>query len=174
MRPSIDEYFLDMAKVVSSRSTCLRRSVGCVLVDGYGNVLSTGYNGVARGLPHCNESVNSNDPLLMNTGFAGESAGELDSLTQIKYPHACEGATAKSGQALDKCEAIHAEQNALLQCKDTNMIMTAYVTVSPCIHCVKMLMNTPCSKIVFSEEYVHTEAKELWLKMGGLWLHVRS
>ena len=54
MRPNTDEYFIAMATLVATRSTCARRAVGCVLVDDYKRVLATGYNGVAAGLPHCN------------------------------------------------------------------------------------------------------------------------
>ncbi|MCA3700613.1 MAG: dCMP deaminase family protein [Brevundimonas sp.] len=52
-RPDRDAYFLLIAQVVALRSTCSRRRVGCVLVDPRGRILSTGYNGVARGLAHC-------------------------------------------------------------------------------------------------------------------------
>lgn len=146
MRPSKDEYFLEMAKLVARRSTCLRRSVGAVAVNARGHVLSTGYNGVAAGMPHCNQE----DP------FAPDG-----------YPHACSGAWAKSGSNLDGCQAIHAEQNMLLQCRDVWEIETVYCTASPCLTCVKLLMNTSCLRIVFAEEYPHTEAKSLWVGHGG-------
>ena len=53
-RPSWDEYFLQIATLVSSRSTCLRRKVGAVIVKDK-RILTTGYNGVPRGLAHCVE-----------------------------------------------------------------------------------------------------------------------
>jgi dCMP deaminase len=59
--------------------------------------------------------------------------------------------------------ATHAEQNALLQCRDVEQIDTCYTTASPCITCVKLLMNTGCRSIVFAEEYPHPEAMDLWL-----------
>jgi len=80
-RPTQDEYFLKMAELVSTRATCARRKVGCVLVNSRKHILATGYNGVASGMPHC-----------------------------IDEP--CPGANYPSGEGLDKCEAIHAEQNA--------------------------------------------------------------
>lgn len=101
---------------------------------------------------------------ILATGYNGVAAG---------MPHCidtpCLGAQFPSGQGLDKCEAIHAEQNALLQCKDVYEIDTCYVTVSPCIHCVKLLMNTSCQRIVFARAYPHIEARELWIKSGRLW-----
>ena len=54
-RPTADEYFMAMAMLVATRSTCIRRQVGCVLVDENKNILATGYNGVVSGHPHCNE-----------------------------------------------------------------------------------------------------------------------
>jgi dCMP deaminase len=138
-RPSKTEWFLDMAELVARRSTCARRSVGCVLVNERGHVLATGYNGVAAGLPHCNEG------------------------------HPCPGATAPSGTALDSCEAVHAEQNALLQCRDVFSIFTAYVTVSPCTTCVKLLLSTSTRHLVFRERYPHPAALELWTRAGRTW-----
>ena len=110
-RPSKTTYFLAMAKLVSTRGTCARRRVGCVLSDQHGLVLASGYNGNGRGQKHC-----------------------------IDEP--CEGAKYKSGEGLEKCEAIHAEQNAILQCRNTEEIEKVYITVSPCVTCVKLLLNT--------------------------------
>jgi dCMP deaminase len=136
MRPSTDEYFMEMARLVAKRGTCCRRKVGCVLVDNNKFVVATGYNGRPSGFPHCEGS------------------------------NRCEGANAPSGMSLDACEAIHAEQNALLQCKDTQNVWSAYVTAFPCITCTKLLLNTSCQRIVFAEDYPHGRSKELWLEAG--------
>jgi dCMP deaminase len=61
MRPDIDTYFMKMARVVAERSTCLRRQVGAVLVKD-NHVLSTGYNGVARGVEHCKTCMRAGIP----------------------------------------------------------------------------------------------------------------
>ena len=60
------------------------------------------------------------------------------------------------------CPSAHAEQNALLQCRVPEQIHTIYLTLSPCINCIRIIMNTPCKRIVFLEEHSHTEAKKLW------------
>jgi dCMP deaminase len=86
--------------------------------------------------------------------------------SDVGFPNACAGACAKSGQDLHACEAIHAEQNALLQCRDVYQIDTAYVTASPCIHCMKLLMNTSCKRIVASSLYDQA-AIDLWLRTPG-------
>lgn len=139
MRPSRDEWALQLALLTGRRSTCCRRQVGCVLLNSRGHVLATGNNGVAVGLPHCNE-VN-----------------------------ACPGALAASGTQLDACQAIHAEQNALLQCRDVYAIETCYVTASPCVTCTKLLLNTSCQRVVFVEPYPQPAAQELWVAAGRTW-----
>jgi dCMP deaminase len=83
--------------------------------------------------------------------------------------HPCLGATCKSGEGLDLCEAIHAEMNCLIFTPDVMKIHTLYSTTSPCINCVKVIMNTSCERIVFLEEYPHLQAKDLWLSAGGEW-----
>lgn len=94
------------------------------------------------------------------------------------WPHCtdfpCKGAESSTGTDLDKCEAIHAEQNALLQCGISTIIYTAYCTHSPCIHCAKLLLNTSCERIVFRNEYSHTESKDLWLRDQNKrqWIHL--
>jgi len=54
-RPSISRYMMNLALVAATRTTCIRRGVGCVLTDLYGNLLAINYNGVASGQDHCNE-----------------------------------------------------------------------------------------------------------------------
>lgn len=157
MRPTRDQWGLELAQVTASRSTCLRRSVGCVLVDKRGHILATGYNGVAAGQKHCNEKR----PFTLRY---------VEDPPIPQHPHACPGAQSPSGTNLDGCQAIHAEQNALLQCRNVWEIHTCYVTASPCMTCVKLLLNTSCQRIVFAEEYPHTEAAGLWVDAGRIWL----
>lgn len=142
---------MEVAYVTAKRATCLRRQVGCVLLDARGHVLATGYNGVAAGQPHCNDELEAFDE------------------THLRHPHACSGAHSPSGTNLDACQAIHAEQNAMLQCRDVYQIDTCYVTCSPCITCIKLLLNTSCRRIVFDSEYPHPEAGRLWTQAGRLW-----
>lgn len=144
MRPGINDYFLSIAQIVSTRATCCRRKVGCVLTNKRNHILATGYNGTAAGLKNCTHFNPCNE-------IARDS---------------------KSGKNLDLCEAIHAEQNALLQCGNAHEIETAYMTHSPCITCVKLLLNTSCQVIIFHEEYPHNISKELWEKSGRKWIQL--
>lgn len=134
-RISKHEMFMSIAQTLSERSTCVRRGVGCVLVDRHGRVLATGYNGVPSGAVHCIE-----DP--------------------------CSGANSVSGTNLDGCLAIHAEQNALLQCSNVLDIHVCYTTLSPCITCIKLLLNTSCQQIVYSEAYADFQT------VFGIWTRI--
>lgn len=92
--------------------------------------------------------------------------GEVGVLARL-FPHTCTGHHLPSGQ--DSCEAVHAEQNAILQCHDTDKIATAYVTTSPCKPCLKLLLNTGCQRIVFDTEHTDPWPREQWLKAGRQW-----
>lgn len=144
MRPTLDQYLMELAKIAATRTTCIRRGVGCVLANKRGHVLSIGYNGVARGLPHCNERDEHH-----------------------AWGNLCEGHDLPPGK--DQCQAIHAEQNALIQCRDVWEIETAYVTLSPCKACLKLLLNTNCQRIVFLQEHTDPMPKALWLSAGRQW-----
>lgn len=106
---------------------------------------------------------------IIATGYNGVAAGLPHCLD-----HPCAGAACASGTGLDLCEAIHAEANALLQCKDVYDIHVAYVTTSPCTHCVKLLLNTSCLHIVFDQIYPHSTAEALWKSAGRSWLSIKD
>lgn len=125
-RPSWDDYFMEIAHRVATRSTCLRRQVGAVIVLDK-RILATGYNGAPRGLPHCDE-----------TGCLRQ---------QLDIP---------SGQRLDLCRALHAEQNAFLQAALHGVSVggaTMYVTLQPCVTCAKMIINAGIERIMCAQSY---------------------
>ena len=106
---------------------------------------------------------------VIATGYNGNPSG---------FPHCtdkpCAGAKSKSGTDLDKCEAIHAEQNALLQCKNVHEIDRVYTTLEPCIHCVKLLLNTSTQQIIYGEKYVHNLARNLWESSGRGYTYINK
>lgn len=155
MRPDLDHYMMELAKVAATRTTCIKRGVGCVLTDDTGFNTWIGYNGVASGMPHCNEEAPGLDNWQQGTRLP------------VHLPHACKGHSLPSGQ--DSCEAVHAEINALLKCPDVKHISTAYVTLSPCKPCLKALINTGCTRIVFLQEHADPWPREQWLKLGRHW-----
>ncbi|MBC7329753.1 dCMP deaminase family protein [bacterium] len=139
-RPSWDEYFMQIARVVATRSTCLRRQVGAVLVKEK-RILTTGYNGAPRGLPHC-----------LEVGCLRE---------QLGIP---------SGERQELCRGLHAEQNAIIQAAYYGVSIegaTLYCTHQPCITCAKMLINAGIKKIIFEAPYPDELAEQM-LKEAGV------
>lgn len=126
LRPEWDEYFMSLAELAATRSTCLRRQVGALLVSG-SRVLSTGYNGAPKGLAHC-----------LELGCLRTKAG------------------IPSGQRQEMCRAIHAEQNAIIQSARYGVTVTRatlYCTHQPCATCLKMLLNLDVTRFVFRRPY---------------------
>lgn len=117
---------MEMAQVASKRSTCLRRSVGAVLVKNK-RILATGYNGTPKGLAHCEE-----------VGCLRE---------QMNVP---------SGKMHELCRGIHAEQNAVIQAAVHGVSVdgaTLYCTHQPCVVCTKILINAGIARIVYANPY---------------------
>lgn len=134
-RPTWHQYFLTITRNVAERSTCTRAKVGAVIVRDK-NILATGYNGAPAGMPHCLDAG-----CLVYTSRT--PAGELE----------------------ENCfRTIHAEINAIAQAaKNGASIRDAdiYITHTPCIHCVKVLINTGIRRIFYEREYKRTTIEEL-------------
>jgi dCMP deaminase len=102
--------------------------------------------------------------VVLSTGYNGTPRG-WDHCTDVP----CGGEGFASGAGLDECEAIHAEVNAVVSCPDPARIHTVYLTVSPCVPCVKMLLATRARRIVYRYGYPAPRAEELWLRAGREW-----
>lgn len=98
---------------------------------------------------------------IIATGYNGVPRGMVHCGLRV-----CPGLTAASGTSLDGCMATHAEQNALLQCRNVEEIHTAYCTTCPCLTCTKLLMNTGCKTIVYLQSYPHEVARQMWTDSG--------
>lgn len=112
------------------------------------------------------------DGRQLSAGYNGPPSGWAHCTEQP-----CRGADYASGEGLDECVSVHSEQNAIAFCPDVRLIDVAYVTVSPCIPCMKLFLNTGCRRIVFAEPYAHREAGNMWMNSSreGLvrtWEHV--
>ena len=139
MRPTWDEYFMQIVELIKTRSTCLRRQVGAVIVKDK-RILATGYNGAPVGCQHCSE-----------IGCLRE---------KLNVP---------SGQRHELCRAIHAEQNAIVQAAYSGTSVkdaTLYVTNQPCVLCAKLAINAGITRIVFSGEYPDELAMTLLNEAG--------
>lgn len=125
-RPTIDEYFMEMCGVVAKRSTCLRHHFGAIIVKDK-MILSTGYNGAPRNMPHC-----------LDIGCLRNEMG------------------IESGTRHEICRAVHAEQNAILQCALHGVSCegaTIYTNGSPCMICGKMILNAGIKRVVYDMDY---------------------
>lgn len=101
---------------------------------------------------------------IIGTGYNGVARGEKHCTDT-----ACDGAFAPKGA--DLCEAIHAEQNAMLICKDADAIDVCYCTHAPCMRCTKMLLNTTCRVIVFYHgDDLEPASERLWRGAGRQWI----
>ena len=140
MRPSWDQYFMDIAHLVKTRSTCLRRQVGAVAVSKEHRILGTGYNGPLPGTPHCDQ-----------VGCLRQQMG------------------VPSGKMHELCRGLHAEQNAIIQAACLGQSIegaTLYCTTQPCIICTKMIINAGIKRVVIMEAYPDELAQEMAREAG--------
>jgi len=138
-RPTLDEYFMEIAQVVAKRSTCLRNQVGAVIVIDK-RILSTGYNGAPRNLQHC-----------LDIGCIRQQQNIA------------------SGTRHELCRAVHAEQNAIIQSALHGVSTenaTLYCTHQPCVLCAKMIINSKIKRVVFSNHYPDEEAMNFFNSAG--------
>jgi dCMP deaminase len=106
---------------------------------------------------------------ILATGYNGVASGLPHCID-----HPCPGANLPSGTGLNLCQAIHAEANALISCRNPEDIYTCYSTASPCEQCIRFLLNTSCKRIVFAEIYPHIESERLWASQGREWVHIEK
>jgi dCMP deaminase len=139
-RPDWDEYFMDIARVVSKRGNCCRRKVAAVIVRDR-RIISTGYNGTPRGIENCHE------------GGCKRCASDTP-----------------SGEGLGECICAHAEENAIVQAAYHGISVrdgTLYCTLSPCLVCTKMIINAGIAEVVYETEYHFTsQARKLFETVG--------
>lgn len=140
MRQTWDEYFMNIARQVATRSTCLRRQVGAVAVSKDNRILGTGYNGSLPGTPHCDV-----------VGCLREQLG------------------VPSGQRQEICRAQHAEANVCNFAARHGVALegaTMYVTAQPCTTCVKAMATTGIHRVIFDSEYPDQLACQLAKEAG--------
>lgn len=145
-RPDWDEYFMQIAKIVSLRSNCMKRKVAAVIVKDK-RIISTGYNGTPRGVKNCNEG----------------GCPRCNSF-------------ADSGASLGECLCSHAEENSIVQAAYHGISVkdaTIYSTFSPCLICTKMIINAGVREVVYNLEYPLIDtARSLLQEAGVLVRHV--
>lgn len=140
-RPDWDTYFMNIAHVVKTRSSCSRRQVAAVIVKDR-RLISTGYNGTPRGVKNC------------DAGGCPRCASD-----------------APSGTGLGECICCHAEENAITQAALHGISVAEgmmYVTISPCLTCARMIINAGIREVVFEGDYTFTEQTKGLLDAAGV------
>lgn len=144
IRPSWDEYFMEIANTVSKRATCDRGRSGCVIVRDK-QILVTGYVGAPKGLPHCDE------------------VGHL----LKKMVH-------ESGAITEHCvRTVHAEQNAICQAAKEGISLkdsTLYCRMTPCRVCAMLIINCGIKRVVCEKKYHDAAESESFFKIAGIQL----
>jgi dCMP deaminase len=139
LRPSWDQYFMQLADLAAHRSNCMKRRVGCVIVREK-RVVSTGYNGTPRGMTNCNEG---GCPRCNNA--------------------------AKGGVGLNTCLCLHAEENALLEAGRDRIggSATLYCNTCPCLTCSVKITQVGISEVVYNQGYmVDTMTAKIFAESG--------
>ena len=134
-RPSWDSYFIQIAEIVKTRSTCIRRQVGAVLVNDKRQIVSTGYNGVPRGIKHCTKA---------NCTKLYEESGERNEL--------CPAVHAELNAILQAATASFSPEGT-----------TLYTTTRPCSSCTMAILNVGIKRVVFVEDYSDPILRSGWL-----------
>lgn len=133
MRPNWDEYFMLIAKLVSTRSTCNSRPTGAVLVKDK-QILATGYNGSMPGAPHCSDQT-----MPDGSPYCHRRAMQVPDVDKYNY-----------------CRASHAEANAIAQAARHGVAIkgaSLYVTLEPCYVCLKLLATAQIEKVFYELPY---------------------
>jgi len=140
-RPNWDDYFMSIAKVVASRSNCIKRKVAAVIVKDK-RIISTGYNGTPRGTRNCSEG----------------GCPRCNKFTE-------------SGKNLEECLCSHGEENAIVQASYHGISIkdsVIYTTFSPCLLCTKMIINAGIKEVVYNVDYPLGETPLRLLKDAGI------
>lgn len=137
---NIDQYWTKHLRLVAERATCVRRKTGAILTDSRGAILSSGYNGIGSGVPHCSQPGSPCKGLRTHPGDSGNENTD--------------------------CWATHAEMNAILQCHRIDLAHTMYCTNFPCFNCAKAIVNTPIARIVALEDYPGDRRGMVLLSLG--------
>lgn len=140
-RLSREEYYMNIAVQTSLRSTCIRRKVGAIIVKD-DRILSTGYNGAPSGLPNCCDDCKR----------CYRSAHNIP-----------------SGQMLDMCYAVHAEQNAIMNALKTGEDLKGaalYVNTYPCVTCFKLTVQAGIKDVFYIDEYENEFTKQMAKEAG--------
>lgn len=141
----LDKTFINIAKEIGALSYCTRSKVGAVLVKD-GNIISFGYNGTPAGMDNCCEDKKYMD--------ADSSAYMDPEWIDVTWPLKDDNGHRHS--LITKSAVVHAESNAILKAAKSGHAVsgsTLYLTLSPCLDCCKLILQSGVERVVYLEEY---------------------
>ncbi len=148
IRPSWDDYFMEVADAISKRATCDRGRSGCVIARDK-QLLVTGYVGSPQGLPHCDE-----------------------------VGHQMKKVIHEDGHVTQHCvRTVHAEQNAICQAAKRGISIdgaTLYCRMTPCRTCAMLIINCGIVRVVCENRYHSADESEEMFKQAGIELNYVS
>ena len=142
IRPTWDEYFMEVMNAVSKRATCDRGRSGCVIARN-GQMLTTGYVGSPIGLPHCDDVGHQMKKMLHEDGSISEHC----------------------------VRTVHAEQNAVCQAAKLGIAIegaTLYCRMTPCRTCAMLIINSGITRVVVERKYQRGQESEDMFKTAGV------
>lgn len=147
-RLQYDQTYMNMALVLSGLSYANRNKVGCIIVSEDGQIISQGFNGMPQGMPNECENVECTCKWVHGCTKTGTPVKDVMSLNHCKDCMYCKLTT--------KSEVLHAESNAIAKCAKwfaSTENATLYVTLSPCIECAKLIVQSGIKRVVYFNEY---------------------
>jgi len=142
IRPSWDEYFIEVANTIAKRATCDRGRSGCVIARNK-QILVTGYVGSPMGLPHCDDEG-----------------------------HLFKQVTHEDGKTTNHCvRTVHAEQNAICQAAKLGIALegaTLYCRMTPCRTCAMLIINCGIKRVVCERKYHTGQESEEMFRLAGI------
>ena len=157
-RISRDDMFIQIVQVVAQRSTCLRHQVGALIVRD-GRIVSMGYNGPVSGRPEC-VRLPTFEELTTSSEYAGRTASQV--INELNNdPRLCEGPGCT--------RSLHAETNAIAFAARAGVSVegcTMYCSMSPCINCAKVIVNSGIREVKFLEKYRNEEGTQFLQESG--------
>ena len=160
-RISRDEMFSKICQVVAQRSTCWRSQVGALIVKD-GRIVSMGYNGPVSGIPACIQKPSLGDGVGLSILGPGQLDQELQEKRRKMEERVCMGPGCT--------RSLHAETNAIAFAARAGVSVegcTMYCSMSPCINCAKVIVNSGIRELRYLEEYRDTSGLDL-LKRAGI------
>lgn len=160
-----DIVYMKVAKNISELSYSKRSKVGCIIVSEDGQIVSQGYNGTPTGFDNCCEIPHCSCQYVKGCAVTEKPINEqlnVNYCSTILYGKPCQYLT-----LITKPEVLHAESNAISKCSkyfSSTLNTTMYITLSPCIDCAKLIIQSGIKRVVFDELYRNSDGLELLKK----------